>query len=217
MIKAVIFDLDGVIVSTDHYHYLAWKKLADNYNIEFNEQINERLRGVSRVESLEIILEKANKTFSIEEKQKMLEYKNALYVDYIKEMTPKDVSDDVIKIINFLKENNYKIAIGSSSKNTKIILNQIGLTNTFDAIIDGNMITKSKPDPEVFQKAGQSVNIDPSECLVVEDAIAGIDAGVSAKMQTLAIGSAKDYHKATFAMEKLVYKNFKEILQGGQK
>lgn len=212
MIKAVIFDLDGVIVSTDHYHYLAWKKLADEYNIEFNEKINERLRGVSRSQSLEIILEKADKTFTNEEKNKMLEYKNKLYVEYIKTMTKDDVSLEVLKIIDYLKNNNYKIAIGSSSKNTNTILKQICLINEFDAIIDGNMILKSKPDPEVFLKASSALNIIPSECLVVEDAIAGIDAAIDAKMQTLAVGSAKNYSKAIYAMEKLNFKQFIKII-----
>lgn len=217
MIKAVIFDLDGVIVSTDHYHYLAWKKLAYEYNIEFNEKINERLRGVSRSQSLEIILEKANRTFTDEEKNKMLEYKNKLYVEYIKTMTREDVDLEVLKIIDYLKNNNYKIAIGSSSKNTNTILKQICLINEFDAIIDGNMILKSKPDPEVFLKASSALNIIPSECLVVEDAIAGIDAATDAKMQTLAVGSAKNYSKAIYAMEKLNLKQFIEIIQGGNK
>lgn len=217
MIKAVIFDLDGVIVSTDHYHYLAWKKLADEYNIEFNEKINERLRGVSRSQSLEIILEKANRTFTDEEKNKMLEYKNKLYVEYIKTMTREDVDLEVLKIIDYLKNNNYKIAIGSSSKNTNTILKQICLINEFDAIIDGNMILKSKPDPEVFLKASSALNIIPSECLVIEDAIAGIDAATDAKMQTLAVGSAKNYSKAIYAMEKLNLKQFIEIIQGGNK
>lgn len=217
MIKAIIFDLDGVIVSTDHYHYLAWKKLADKYSIEFNEKINERLRGVSRADSLEIILEKSNREFTDEEKKSMLDLKNQLYLDYIKSMSPSDVSDDVLKILDYLRNNNYKMAIGSSSKNTKTILNQINLLNSFDAIIDGNMITKSKPDPEVFVKAGLAVGIEPSECLVVEDAVAGIDAGISAKMQTLAVGSAKEYKKSNFRMDKLNYQEFIKILEGGRK
>lgn len=217
MIKAIIFDLDGVIVSTDHYHYLAWKKLADKYSIEFNEKINERLRGVSRADSLEIILEKSNREFTDEEKKSMLDLKNQLYLDYIKSMSPIDVSDDVLKILDYLRNNNYKMAIGSSSKNTKTILNQINLLNSFDAIIDGNMITKSKPDPEVFIKAGMAVGIEPSECLVVEDAVAGIDAGISAKMQTLAVGSAKEYKKSNFRMDKLNYQEFIKILEGGKK
>lgn len=217
MIKAIIFDLDGVIVSTDHYHYLAWKKLADKYSIEFNEKINERLRGVSRADSLEIILEKSNREFTNEEKKSMLDLKNQLYLDYIKSMSPSDVSDDVLKILDYLRNNNYKMAIGSSSKNTKTILNQINLLNSFDAIIDGNMITKSKPDPEVFVKAGLAVDTEPSECLVVEDAVAGIDAGISAKMQTLAVGSAKEYKKSNFRMDKLNYQEFIKILEGGKK
>ncbi len=147
----------------------------------------------------------------------MLDYKNKLYVEYIKKMTREDVDLEVLKIIDYLKNNNYKIAIGSSSKNTNTILKQICLINKFDAIIDGNMILKSKPDPEVFLKASSALNIIPSECLVVEDAIAGIDAATDAKMQTLAVGSAKNYSKAIYAMEKLNFKQFIKIIQGGNK
>ncbi len=217
MIKAVIFDLDGVIVSTDKYHYLAWKQLADKYSIYFDKKINERLRGISRPDSLEIILEKATRTFSENEKKQMLEFKNQLYLDFIKKMRPSDVDSEVIAIIEYLKNQKIKIAIGSSSKNTKTILKQIGLINTFDAIVDGTMITKSKPDPEVFTKAGLAVSVNPAECLVVEDAVAGIDAGKSAGMLTLAVGSAQNYNCANYSMDKLDYAKFNKIIQGGKK
>lgn len=217
MINAVIFDLDGVIVSTDKYHYLAWKSLADKYDIYFDEKINERLRGVSRNDCLAIILERSSNSYSDSEKNAMLEYKNNLYLEYIKSMTKNDVDSDVLNIITYLKGKNIKIAIGSSSKNTKFILKQIGLLDVFDAIVDGTMISKSKPSPEVFSKAGMALSKKPNECLVVEDAIAGIDAGIAAEMQTLGVGSASLYDKATFRMKRLDYKKFVEIIEGGQK
>ena len=153
--KAVIFDLDGVICFTDKYHYIAWKKLADKEGIYFDETINNRLRGVSRMDSLDIILEKATKKYSQAEKEDMAAEKNATYVELLKEMSPSDLSDEVRGTLNELRNRGYKLAIGSSSKNTKMILGQLGLGDFFDAISDGTNITKSKPDPEVFLKAAE--------------------------------------------------------------
>lgn len=189
--EAVIFDLDGVIVSTDNCHYKAWKQLADEENIYFDEKINTRLRGVSRMESLEIVLEKAAKLYSEEEKQKMATLKNEYYKELIKRLTPDDILPGVMKNLEELKKNGIKIAIGSSSKNTPIILRQIGLSEYFDAISDGNNIAKSKPDPEVFLKAAEMLNINPNNCLIVEDADAGIEAGKNAGMKTLSVNGAK--------------------------
>lgn len=189
-IKAVIFDLDGVIVTTDDCHYSAWKKTADEENIYFDRKINERLRGVSRMESLNIILEKATRVYSDEEKLQLATRKNNYYVEFIKKLTPTNILKGVIKNIDELKLNGIKVAIGSSSKNTPIILKQIGLSTYFDAISDGNNITKSKPDPEVFIKAADMLNIPYDECLVVEDADAGITAGRRAGMLTLAVGTS---------------------------
>ena len=190
-IKAVIFDLDGVIVTTDNCHYRAWKQMADEEGIYFDRTINERLRGVSRMASLEIILEKATKTYSDQEKVDLATRKNGYYVNFIKELTPADILPGVIENIDKLKVNGIKVAIGSSSKNTPIILKQIGLSTYFDAVSDGNNITKSKPDPEVFVKAADMLGVPYEECMVVEDADAGIQAGKSAGMKTLAVGSAK--------------------------
>ena len=190
MIKTVIFDLDGVIVSTDDCHYRAWKKMADEEGIYFDREINNRLRGVSRMASLEIVLEKANREYSEKEKQEIAERKNNYYKELICELTPNDILPGAIETLEQLKENGIKIAIGSSSKNTPIILKQIGLDNYFDAVSDGNNITHSKPDPEVFLKAAEMLNIAPEDCMIVEDADAGIEAGKRADMKTLAVQGA---------------------------
>lgn len=190
MIKAVIFDLDGVIVSTDDCHYRAWKKMADEEGIYFDREINNRLRGVSRMASLEIVLEKANREYSEKEKQEMAERKNNYYKELICELTPNDILPGAIETLEQLKENGIKIAIGSSSKNTPIILKQIGLDSYFDAVSDGNNITHSKPDPEVFLKAAEMLGIAPENCMIVEDADAGIEAGKRAGMKTLAVQGA---------------------------
>lgn len=189
-IKAAIFDLDGVIVTTDDCHYTAWKKMADDEGIYFDRKINERLRGVSRMQSLEIVLEKSDKAYTEQEKLALAAKKNAYYVDLIQKLTPNDVLGGVMKNLETLKEHGIKIAIGSSSKNTPIILNRIGLADYFDAVSDGNNIKNSKPDPEVFIKAAEMLNIAPENCMIVEDADAGIEAGKRAGMKTFALGNA---------------------------
>ena len=201
--KAVIFDLDGVLVTTDDCHYLAWKKLADEENIYFDRDINERLRGISRMESLEIVLEKAEKQYSDEEKKEMAERKNSYYVSLVKEIDQSALIDGAIEFISYVKENSLKTAIGSSSKNTNLILSQTGIDSMFDAIADGNIIIKSKPDPEVFLKAAELLGIEPCDCLVCEDADAGVEAAISAGMDVLAVGYAKDNNKATYSAQNL--------------
>ena len=191
MKKAVIFDLDGVIVSTDNCHYLAWKRLADEEGIYFDRKINDRLRGVSRMASLEIVLERSKKACTAEEKIELAERKNGYYKELIKELTPNDILPGAMENLEQLKKKGIKIAIGSSSRNTTMILKQIGLETYFDAVSDGNNITKSKPDPEVFQKAAEMLKIHPENCLVVEDADAGIEAGKRAGMKTLSVHGAK--------------------------
>lgn len=201
--KAVIFDLDGVLVTTDDCHYLAWKKLADEENIYFDRDINERLRGISRMESLEIVLEKAEKQYSEEEKKEMAERKNSYYVSLVKEIDQSALIDGAIEFISYVKENSLKTAIGSSSKNTNLILSQTGIDSMFDAIADGNIIIKSKPDPEVFLKAAELLGIEPCDCLVCEDADAGVEAAIGAGMDVLAVGYAKDNEKATYSAQNL--------------
>ena len=185
--KAVIFDLDGVICFTDKYHYQAWKALADRLGIYFDEVINNRLRGVSRMASLEIILERAEKTYTEEEKLAFAEEKNNTYRGLLANMSPADLTDEVRDTLAELRRRGYLLAIGSSSKNTKFILGQIGLADFFDAISDGTDITRSKPDPEVFQIAAQKLGVESGLCAVVEDAKAGIQAAKAAGMTALAL------------------------------
>ena len=191
MIKAVIFDLDGVIVSTDDCHYEAWKKMADEEGIYFDKIINNRLRGVSRMESLEIVLERADKEYSDEEKLQLAERKNDYYKRFITKLTPEDILPGAKETLEELRRKGIKIAIGSSSKNTPVILKQIGLDDYFDAVSDGNNITNSKPDPEVFLKAAEMLGISASDCMIVEDADAGIEAGRNAGMKTVSVHGAK--------------------------
>ena len=175
MVKTIIFDLDGVLVYTDKFHYLAWKKMADRIGVPFDETINNRLRGVSRMDSLEIILERSTRKYTQEEKEDLAEEKNGYYKEFLKKMSPADVRPEIRGMLKELHKRGYQLAIGSSSKNTKFILAQTQLTDDFDAISDGTNITKSKPDPEVFLKAAEYTQTTPGNCLVVEDAIAGID------------------------------------------
>lgn len=203
MIKAVIFDLDGVLVFTDHFHYLAWKAIADEEKIPFDEKINNRLRGVSRMDSLDIILEKAKKTYSAKEKEALAEKKNALYRSYLAKMSPKDVGKDVVETLKKLKEDGLKIGLGSSSKNAKFILEKTGLTPYFDAIGDGSMIKHSKPDPEVFLVAASSLGIKPKEAMVVEDAYAGIEAAKNGGFTAIGVGDASKDPETDFAISSL--------------
>lgn len=195
MIKGIIFDLDGVIVSTDDLHYMAWKKIASQENIPFDKTINHQLRGVSRMESLEIILSKANRAYSTEEKQMLAKEKNDYYVSLLDQLSQKDILPGVLSTLEWLKRHEYKIAIGSSSKNAKTILKKIGLYDLFDVITDGNDITNSKPHPEVFTKAGLRLGLLKEECAVVEDAEAGIDAAKAAGMYAFGVGPASHYEK----------------------
>ena len=200
--KAVIFDLDGVLVFTDKYHFKAWKKLAEKLSIDFTEKDNDRLRGVSRAESLEIILEKyKGKPISEAQKQEYLAEKNDTYRQFLGEMNRNDVSEDVRSTLKKLRESGYRLAIGSSSKNTAYILERTELTDAFDAVADGTMITKSKPDPEVFLKAAELLREPPSNCLVVEDADAGVTAAHAAGMDVAAIGAATKSQRVDYNLE----------------
>ena len=204
MNKAVIFDLDGVIVSTDGYHYKAWKLLADREGIYFDKDINNRLRGVSRRKSLEIILEKSNSSYSEEQINEMLEYKNNIYRKSLKSLTRNNIIENFNELYNVLRTNNVKLAIGSSSKNTKTILRQLELLDKFEAIADGNDISKSKPDPEVFLIAAKRLNMNPVDCFVVEDAIAGIKAAKAGNMIAIAINDATKSALADYKIENLL-------------
>lgn len=194
--QGIIFDLDGVICSTDEYHYLAWKALADRLGIPFDRERNNLLRGVSRMASLEIILERSEKTYSEAEKAVFAEEKNTLYRELLGRMSPADLSDDVKNTLTAFRQTNLKLAIGSSSKNTPFILDRIGLGDFFDAVADGNCITHSKPNPEVFLKAADMIGLDPKDCLVVEDAHAGVEAAVAGGFDCAAMGDARDNARA---------------------
>ena len=195
-IKGVIFDLDGVIVSTDEYHFQGWKRLADQEGIEFTREDNMRLRGVSRMQSLEFLLEKATRKYTDEEKKKMAARKNSYYRDLLQDITPDNILPGAMKIMEELKKRGIKIAIGSSSKNTPRILLRIDLENYFDAVSDGNDIKRGKPDPEVFLIAAERLSLAPQECLVVEDAKAGIEAALAGKMKAMGVGAAQDDERA---------------------
>lgn len=206
--KAFIFDLDGVIVFTDKFHYKAWKQMADGMGIYFDEKINNRLRGVSRAESLEIILERyEGEPLTAEKKQQLMDEKNAVYRSLLATMTPDDVSDSVRGALKKLRDAGYRLAVGSSSKNARFILERVDLTDAFDAISDGNNITHSKPDPEVFLKAAEYLGEKPEDCVVVEDAYAGIDAAKAGGMTAVGIGDAASYEKADYRIQK-----FEELL-----
>ena len=199
-IRAIIFDLDGVICCTDQYHERAWREMAEEFGIYFDPAVSNRLRGVSREESLEIILEHAGKVFSPEEKKKMAEKKNAIYIKLLDRMSPGDLEEDVRSTLEQLRNRGCLLAIGSSSKNTRKILDKIGLGNYFDAVCDGNEITHSKPDPEVFLKAAGKIGLAVSECLVVEDACAGISAASAGGFDSAGLGDAAKDKNVTWAL-----------------
>ena len=202
--KAVIFDLDGVICSTDEYHYQAWKKMADSMGIYFDRTINNRLRGVSRMESLEIILEQYHgPALSEEKKVELATQKNDFYRESLHQLSPADLSSEVKDTLDALRAEGLKLAIGSSSKNTKFILGQLGLGSYFDVVSDGNNIIHSKPDPEVFLKAAEMLGLAPSDCLVVEDAVSGAQAGHAGGFEVACVGDASqagagDYNMSSF-------------------
>lgn len=201
-IKGIIFDLDGVIVFTDELHYQAWNRIAAELNIYFDRNINNLLRGVSRMESLEIILRNyKGETLTQNQKVYLTEKKNAIYRELLEDMNASCVSEEVRSTLQILRQRGYRIAVGSSSKNAKLILEKIGLLDIFDGISDGNNIKKSKPDPEVFLKAAEFIGLESRHCLVVEDAKAGIDAAVAAGMYTAAMGSASST-KADYFLKK---------------
>lgn len=203
MKKGIIFDLDGVLLSTDEYHYLAWKQLADKLGIYFDKTINNKLRGVSRMASLEIILGNRSGEFSDAQKAEFAAEKNERYRQLLSQMSPASVADDVRQTLDKIRRAGLKTAIGSSSKNTKYILEKTDLTKYFDAISDGNNITHSKPNPEVFLKASEFIGLEPSECLVIEDAHSGIDAAKAGGFTAVAIGDATTHKDADYKINNL--------------
>ena len=200
--KAFIFDLDGVLVFTDRFHYQAWKQLAEELGIYFDEKINQRLRGVSRMDSLEILLEEYHgEPLTAAQKAALAEKKNQLYVGLLQNMGEADLSEEVRKTMDTLRSRGRKLAIGSSSKNTKLILKRLGLTGYFDAVSDGTNITRSKPDPEVFLCAAQYLGLCPGKCLVVEDAKAGILAAKAGGFDSAGLGEAAAFAFVTYPLQ----------------
>lgn len=204
--KGFIFDLDGVIVDTAKYHYLAWKKLAKSIGVNFSEEQNEQLKGVSRVRSLEKILAWGNKELSESEFMDLMSKKNDDYLSFIETMNTDEILPDVPKILNYLIENEQPIALGSASKNARTILEKVSLMDKFDGIVDGNDVHNAKPDPEVFLIAAKNLNINAEDCIVFEDSVAGIQAANIADMISVGIGNKEILNEADF-----VFTDFTEI------
>ncbi|MBP5159810.1 MAG: beta-phosphoglucomutase [Lachnospiraceae bacterium] len=207
MIKGIVFDLDGVICSTDEYHFLAWKKLADRLGVPFDREKNKRLLGISRMDSLKIVLEDS-KGYSDEEMRAFADEKNRYYRELLGRMSPADLSEEVKDTLDELRRRKIRLAIGSSSMNAKYILKQIGLEGFFDAVSDGTNIKHSKPDPEVFLCAARYLGLDPRDCMVVEDAKAGIEAAAAGGFESAALGEAVKCKLADFNLD-----SFAELLE----
>lgn len=204
-IKGCIFDLDGVIVDTAKYHYLAWKRLANELGFAFTEKDNERLKGVSRMASLDILLSIGGLHFDETTKLELAEKKNNWYVDYISKMNKDEILPGVLNFLTTLKENNIKISLGSASKNSMLILNNLELFSYFDAIVDGNKVSQAKPNPEVFLLAAKELGLESKYCVVFEDAEAGIEAATAAGMRSIGIGSTDVLKEATKVLPNLAH------------
>jgi beta-phosphoglucomutase len=211
---ACIFDLDGVIVDTAKYHFMGWKRLTDQLGIDFNEEDNERLKGVSRMASLEIILGIGGISLDEDTKIEYATLKNKWYVEYITKMTPAEILPGCVEFISELREAGIRIAIGSASKNTPMILKTVGISDLFDAVADGNNIRNAKPNPEVFLKAAELVGAEPAKCVVFEDAVAGVKAALNAGMLCVGIGSPevlKEAHYVVSGLHEMSLAKLKEI------
>ena len=204
--KACLFDLDGVIVDTAVYHFQAWRRLANELGFDFTEHQNEQLKGISRMESLDLILKWGNVTLSEEEKIEWATRKNAWYLELVQQMTPHEVLKGVPEFLKSLRANSIKIALGSASKNSRLILEKIKMIEFFDVIIDGNNLTKGKPDPQVFLLGAEAIGCKPADCVVFEDALAGVQAGKAGGMKVIGVGDAEILHEADF-----VIKGFEEM------
>ena len=205
MKKAFIFDLDGVIVDTARYHFLAWQKLAQEIGIEFTPEHNEQLKGVSRVRSLDLILELGQVTAEQEVKNRWLIQKNDDYLSYLKDIDHSEILPGVMPILQYLKDNNQAIALGSASKNARPILEKTGIINYFDAIVDGNDVTNAKPDPEVFLQAAKLLGANPENAIVFEDSVAGVQAANIANMTSIGIGEENILHEAKYIFKDFTY------------
>ncbi|HQK70845.1 MAG TPA: beta-phosphoglucomutase [Bacteroidales bacterium] len=208
---ACIFDLDGVIVDTAKYHFLAWKRLADMLDIPFSEKENEKLKGVSRLASLEIILELSGKKYTDSEKAKFAEMKNTWYVEFVSRMTPSEILPGAIELLTDLKSHGIKTAIGSASKNTLLILEKVRMKDLFDTITDGNMVKSAKPDPEIFLVTASMLNVKPDKCIVFEDSVAGIKAAHKAGMYGIGVGNKEILIEADYVINDLSEMSFLKL------
>jgi beta-phosphoglucomutase len=212
-IEACIFDLDGVIVDTAIYHYKAWKKLANELGFDFTEEENEKLKGVSRVRSLELILEWGGVTKNEAEREELASRKNNWYVEMISQMKPDEILPGAKEFLQACKDAGLKTALGSASKNSMMILEKVGIVPLFDAVIDGNKVSKAKPDPEVFLKGAEEINVVPQQCVVFEDAIAGVEAAINAGMKVVGVGSPSVLGKADLVVSGLHEMSLEKLKQ----
>jgi beta-phosphoglucomutase len=210
-IQACIFDLDGVIVDTAVYHYKAWKRLANELGFDFTEHDNEKLKGVSRMASLDLILQWGGLTKTNAEKEELAARKNAWYVDMINQMTPAEILPGAKEFVESCKSTGVKTALGSASKNSGTILEKVGIDHLFDVVVDGNSVSKPKPDPEVFLKGAEELHIPPANCVVFEDAIAGIEAAINSGMRSVGIGSPEILGKANLVVSGLDKMNIEKL------
>ena len=211
MVKACIFDLDGVIVDTALYHFKAWKRLANHLGFDFTEEENEKLKGVSRVRSLQLILEWGGVEKTTEEQSQLADLKNSWYVEMIKEMKPDEILPGAKEFLLSVRNAGLKTALGSASKNSRTILEKVGLLELFDSIIDGNTVSASKPDPEVFLKGAQSLGLNPEDCVVFEDAIAGVEAALAGGMKVVGIGEPANLKDANLVVAGLHEMNLDKL------
>lgn len=212
MIKAFLFDLDGVIVDTAVFHYKAWKRLANQLGFDIDEEFNETLKGISRMDSLDAILKHGGISLSQEEKEKYAKIKNDWYLELVNQMTDSDILPGVENFLKESKKLGIKIALGSASKNASLILEKTGILDLFDTIIDGNHVSKSKPDPEVFLKGAEVLEVESDDCMVFEDAFAGVQAAKAAKMLAVGIGNTKVLHNADIVIEGLFEMSPSELI-----
>jgi beta-phosphoglucomutase len=216
MIRGVIFDLDGVLVKTDELHYASWKQVTEAEGIPFDRSVNERLRGISRLDSVRIILERARRQYSEAEQAALAERKQAIFRSLLERLTAADLLPGAVELVVALRARGIRTAVGSSSKNTSFILDKLGLRCYFDVVVDGNDIVRSKPDPEVFLLAAARLGLAPQECVVVEDAVAGVEAARRAGMAVFGIGSPETLPGVTPVAPDLAHVTVSDLLRAGQ-